>query len=86
MEFFGGNGTDIADLVNEETETDDTDREGPDTDSRQPSSLGRIQVKFSCPNRDQEHPPDKSEGCRDQGHKTAPEQNLVISVVHLALR
>jgi hypothetical protein len=68
----------VANLVDEQAETDDADSEGPDTDAREFACLGRIEIEFFRPRIDEKHAGDESEGCGDQGDETPPEEPEVL--------
>ena len=71
----------VADLINEETEQNDTQRKRPDADSCETTSLCRVESKFSGPSIDKEHSGNKAEARGDEGDKTAPKDSFIVCVV-----
>lgn len=68
----------VTDLIDHQTEQNDADREGPETDTQDFSLLGLGQVELSLPIPNDLRANDESERCRDQGEETPPEQKQFI--------
>ena len=74
----------IADLVDHQTEEDDTDGERPEPGSKNLSLLSSTEPKLTRPGTHQLSTHLEAESCRNQGYETAPENPLVAT--HITLR
>jgi len=70
----------VADFIDEKAETDDTDGEGPNTDSCKTTNLSRIEPELDTPFGKKKHSTDEAEGGCDESYETAPENEFIFSI------